>query len=80
MRFYRLNKLHENGESAGYEFFGDRREVEKAFREWMTPPEKGDEEWVTSREGTEIETINITPTRAGILRALQRYATHADNG
>lgn len=49
---------------------------EKAFRAWM-----GDEEeTVCDREGSEVEQIDVEPTRAGILHALQRYGSHNDNG
>jgi len=80
MKYYRLDMHHEYGTSVGYQFFTNRREAEKAFREYMSPPEKWDEEWVVSRSGTEIEVIEITPTRDGILHALNLYASHADNG
>lgn len=41
--------------------------------------------WYTNRReaekpGEPIEAVNIVPTKAGILRALQVYASHPDNG
>jgi len=79
MRFYRLDLRHNYGESAGFKFFTTRRDAEKAFREHMRSG-SDQEEWVCACENTEIEAIDIVPTKQGILAALKRHASHADNG
>ena len=76
MKFYRVHKTQNSGESVGSAFFTTKRAAEKEFREWMS----GEEEWVLSCEGTSLEVIEIEPTKQGILRALNKWASHADNG
>jgi hypothetical protein len=78
MRFYQLHKTHEAGTSAGFDYFTTEREARRAFREWMG--ESKDEERVCDREGTTLTTIEIDPSKAGILRALNRWASHPNNG
>jgi hypothetical protein len=58
-----------DGESVGFGYFINRETAERAARHYR------DNEKVA-----EIEVIDIEPTKAGILRALQQYAGHADNG
>jgi len=74
MKFYQLHRTHSAGESGGYEYFGSRRDAEKAARSWR----RSDDSLL--EHGTEIKLIEVLPTRAGILRALNRYASHEDNG
>lgn len=71
MKFYKLHRTTDAGSSAGYEFYTNKREAEKAAQEWRTeyPDERAT-----------VEEITIQPTRAGILGALNRFASHPDNG
>jgi hypothetical protein len=75
MKFYQLRLTHEAGESAGYQYFTNRREAKTALAAWCKNS-PGD---VQDQQG-EIAAIEIKPTKAGICRALNRYAAHADNG
>lgn len=76
MKFYRLVKVHEAGASAGFEWFTNYHLAERAWKDWVGH----EEETVCDRYGTEIEEVQVEPTRKGILRALRIYATHNDNG
>jgi hypothetical protein len=71
MKLYRLHMTQDFGVSAGYQFFTAWETAEKAKRKWLL--ETGD-------EGTEIDSIEVTVTGQGILDALNRYASHPDNG
>jgi hypothetical protein len=75
MKFYQLHRTHEAGISAGYGYFTNKREAEQALTVWRKNS-PGD---VQDQDG-EIAEIQIEPTKDGILRALNRYAAHADNG
>jgi len=71
MRFYKLHlKSHTNG-SVGYEFFANREAADKRWREW------GKE---ADHYFADIDTIDVTPTKAGILSALNDFAGHPNNG
>jgi hypothetical protein len=72
MKFYQLHRHIDHGSSAGYSWFTSRAEAEEAKR-------ADDAEDPTETPGT-IECIEIEPTKAGILRALRRFAGHPDNG
>jgi hypothetical protein len=74
MKIYQLHRTHSAGESAGYEYFASRREAEKAASDWR----RSDDSLLG--HASTIEQIEVEPTRRGILRALNRYANHADNG
>jgi hypothetical protein len=71
MKFYRLHLLHNYGESAGYQWFTVHTDAEKAKASWCDTEDK---------DTGEIEPIAITPTKAGLLAALNHYASHCDNG
>ena len=73
MKFYRVHVLCEAGTSAGYEFFTSKAKAEAAMREWTAPPARED-------DVAELEEIEIEPTKSGILRALNTYANHENNG
>jgi hypothetical protein len=75
VKFYKLHRTHEAGISAGLEYFTSRRAAESALSIWRRNS-PGDVEDQTG----EIEVIEVEPTRAGILSALNKYANHADNG
>jgi hypothetical protein len=74
MRFYRVHYTYDAGVSGGFTYFTSKREAEKHKRELNKAA------LVENGDGGEIEVIEIEPTRGGILRALNLYAAHADNG
>jgi hypothetical protein len=73
MKFYRVHVTVECGVSTGYEYFTSKYGAARAVREWEI--HRGEE-----TGSAEIEVIEIAPTKAGILHALNAYAAHADNG
>ncbi|WP_166306415.1 hypothetical protein [Bradyrhizobium sp. 2S1] len=66
MRFYQVHRLAEGGQSAGYEYFTSKRAADRAVSDWRDD----DLEQIAN-----VEPIDITPTRAGILLALNTYTT-----
>lgn len=78
MKFYRLHLTYEAGTSAGYSFHSARAEAEKTGEQWVRNHRGVDD--VDGATGWTVEKIEITPTKVGILRALNLYANHADNG
>ena len=73
MKFYRVHTTTDSGLSAGYEFFTSKAEAGKAVKEWTRGI-------ALETDIAEIDVVEIEPTKAGILRALNLYAVHADNG
>jgi hypothetical protein len=70
MKFYQLILSHNAGESAGFEYFTTLNDAERTARKWAK-----------SEDGSsEIKVIEIEPSKSGILRALNHYASHPDNG
>lgn len=78
MKFYRVHLTHDAGESAGYEYFASRRLAEARVAEWYKEHKGLDAD--DGATGADIYEIWISPTKAGILEALNRYASHNDNG
>jgi hypothetical protein len=67
------------GNSGGFTWHTNRREAyQTAKKEYDLDPTEYDDNAGTIEE--RIDTITVTPTRAGILDALKRYASHPDNG
>ena len=73
VKFYKMHRTYEAGTSAGYSFFSSKHDAEKARAEWI---DLGAE----LEHAADIERIDIEPTKAGILAALNRFGSHADNG
>jgi len=71
VKFYQVCTTTEGGNSAGSEFFTSKAEAEKAARKF-----RRDE----PQEFARVNEIDVTPTKAGILAALNRHASHPDNG
>lgn len=70
MRFYRVHAEVEGGISGGFGWHTAKSKAEREARKLAKaggPP-------------CEVEVVEVTPTKAGILRALRRYAAHPDNG
>jgi hypothetical protein len=73
VRFYRVSKTSKEGH-AGYGFFTSRRDAEAERVVW-----EGFEGNTDGNEAT-VEEIEVVPTRTGIRLALNKYASHFDNG
>jgi len=73
MKFYRLHRYAVGDGSHGYQFYTSRADAERSAKEWQSRAD-------LSEPSGEVDEIEITPTKAGILRALNTYATHANNG
>jgi len=73
MRFYRVHRWDHAGEppSDGFEFFTTKAEAIKFKR---------DSDARSDCHEAEIEVLDITPNKIGILGALVRYASHECNG
>lgn len=76
MRFYKVEYLGENVQSLGCSWHTSRREAERAAKESIGAGDH--DEPIT--EKPEIEVVEIKPTKAGILAALNTHAVHPDNG
>jgi hypothetical protein len=72
MKFYRVEGKRDGGESYGIEWFTSRKAADAARRK--------NEDGNPGEEQPEVEEANITPTKRGILAALNHYADHPDNG
>lgn len=73
MKLARLHKQTVLEGSDGYAFYGSQREAEKARTAHKRDNKLKD-------PCSEIDTIEVEPTREGIIKALNRYAGHPDNG
>lgn len=68
MKLYRNHVARGGDESCGYEFFTSKAEAVRAARGYA------------DKAISVAEPIEITPTKAGIISALNKYAGHPDNG
>jgi|GEM_PF-6644621 len=74
MRFYRVHVRSEGGLSAGYLWFTSHKDAWKAKRQHDAQAD------VELDHADDPESVQIEPTRDGILSALREWASHADNG
>lgn len=72
MRFYQVHLINDEGHSAGYHWFTNEREAKSHVHHWTKDK--------SVEHSANIEPIDIEPTKAGILKALELYASHPDNG
>lgn len=72
MKFYRLHLYDGADGSGGFKFFTEKIVAEREARAF------GDA--TDAHANVEVEAIEIEPTKAGILEALNTYASHPDNG
>jgi len=83
MKFYRVEEMSGN-ESLGFEYFTNKVDAMKHLRACNAPVEVKHGEYGSYDEGPansgEMEEINIEPTKLGILRGLNHYASHPLNG
>lgn len=73
MILYRVSTFTENGNSAGFSWHTKLREAQDAKAEAKA-------NHIDEEREPEIERIEVKLTRDGVLRALNRYASHPDNG
>lgn len=65
MKFYCVPIRNEDQNSGGYNWFTNKREAEAEHK---------------AHGLYDIQVVDIKPTKAGILRALNIHASHPDNG
>jgi hypothetical protein len=71
MRFYRVHLMEDSGVSAGFEWFISENKARKRAKSW---------EGVKSTMSATVESVDIELTEDGVLTALNKYASHNDNG
>lgn len=76
MKFYRVCYRAEGGNSGGYSWHTSKRAAEKASRDAA----RNDPEEYELDGPPEYDEVEIKPTKAGILSALNFYADHPSNG
>jgi len=74
MRFYSVHFQNEEG-NRGAEYFANKRDARKAASEWRARAPAD-----TPDHGAVVMEIDVVPTKAGILAALNKYAGHPNNG
>ena len=72
LKFYVVHIYTGGGNSGGYMWFTSRKAAAKAKRD--ADAEDPDE------TPADLDTFHVVPTKAGILDALKRRASHPDNG
>jgi hypothetical protein len=74
MKFYRVAYHNEQdpAESAGFAWFTNRRDALAAAKSQQADG--------PDAKSAEPEMIEVAPTKTGILKALNDYASHPDNG
>jgi len=70
VKVYRVELLIEGGLSFDIKYFGNKREAFRCARQHMQ----------TSTDDFVIQKIEVEISRAGVLAALNKHASHADNG
>tara|TARA_R100001082_G_C4357048_1_gene157396 strand:+ start:1298 stop:1537 length:240 start_codon:yes stop_codon:yes gene_type:complete len=79
MKFYRNHYRLEDDESIGHQYFTSRQEAEKAWNEMnKTIPLRQKRVWI--QNGDRAQSIEFQNTQMGILKMLNAYANHPDNG
>ena len=77
--FYRLRYFNPTNRGHGYEWFTSRASAQRAATAWRRSS-KDDFEYdpnePDSLRSSELKVITITPTKAGLLDALNYFATH----
>ena len=82
VKFYRVGYSREGGNSGGYAWFTSRAEAVKAAKaDQAQEPDEYDYGTHGKIPITQmIDEIEVKPTKTGILRLLNDYASHPDNG
>ena len=77
-KFYLLQYFSARSSPRGYEWFTSRRSAQQAATAWQRSTEDDDDEYDSDfpehRRTADLEVITITPTKAGILDALNTHA------
>jgi hypothetical protein len=76
MKLYRVHFYEQRDGSRGYVWFTERQAAESNLRKF----DKDNRTAEDDRRPDRIEVVEIVPTKAGILNALNHWASHADNG
>lgn len=79
MKFFRVHLFDSVDSSAGYEFASNERDARMIVAKFK----QNNRDRVKAAGGVfndKIELIEIEPTKTGILKALNRYAGHPNNG
>ena len=77
MIFYQVHYFSPAYALRGYEWFTSKRSAQQAISKWQRSSEDDDEydsKHPTYRRTADLAVFTITPTRAGILDALNRFA------
>jgi hypothetical protein len=81
MKLYRLSKWESSDGHRGFSYFASRRAAVSARRQWLNDYiYESKKQRAEMYAGSDIDVIEVTPTREGILRFLNHYAAHPDNG
>ena len=77
MKFYRVSYSQDGGNSGGYSWHTSKADAQRAARQGY---ENDPQEYDGLDTRPQVEAVEITPTKAGILAALEAYASHEANG
>lgn len=90
MKLYRVSRSDVKDGHQGYSFHGNKSEANKAAKEFLDlfePTEELRKEYAAMGDTpprndaeAQVTVIDVTPTKAGILAALNRFASHNNNG
>ena len=78
MKIYRLDYRTFQGTSAGFSFHSSARAATTARLHAETVSVNNDEP-ISAKESSVVQ-ISVTPDKAGIIAALNKWAGHPDNG
>jgi hypothetical protein len=74
MRLYKVCRYNPEEGSAGFEWFSTVREAQRCRREWLDMHDKD------AGASADVEVVEITTTKRGLLSLLNLHAHHPDNG
>ena len=77
MKLYKVTLYNSETSSDGFAYFASAKEARACVREYRTGFLPQDD---VDTSGCKIERIRVDLTRKGILAALNRHASHNDNG
>lgn len=80
MKIYRVSYDGDPDGHKGYSFFASKAEATKDAKRWERQDQSpGYTKGIGDHRG-KIEALDIDPSKRGIIRALNTYAGHCDNG
>lgn len=77
MIIYRVSRLCYDGSHDGYEYYSNKQVANVKQREWNKHGSAIDN---PSREEREVETIEFTLSKKGVIDVLNKVGAHPDNG